>query len=419
VSLTSRLALSLELRLNSITAYNDVKSKNLLDGDNSYLNLVRLEARYRTKTFSQEVTLTSSFGGMVDFAVGAFYYDSKACGCAISVYRPPNPNSVSSNVQHVDTKSLAEFGELTFTPTRRLQIIGGVRFTQEKKHSYGFATAPVVFTASDRDKSNNTSVRATARYTLNDNGTNVYATYSTGFKSSAYGTVSVIPQKARPEQIKAYEIGFKAPLFARRLLLTGAAFHYDYTDIQLSTLNLQTASVALQNAGKAKVEGAELGLTGRVGRHLSLNTGISWLPTAKYTSFVGAAITRPNPSGPGLVNVIADLSGTRLLRAPKFTFNLGGSFKTDVGNSSATLSANYYHSSHVYFLADERVGQPAYDTLDLRLSVAPNRGPLEVYAYGTNITKKYYATGAASSTGADSYYSGRPREIGIGAHVKY
>ena len=313
---------------------------------------------------------------------------------------------MSNTEQHVDTESIAGFGELTVTPVRHLEFIGGVRFTHETKQSFGFATAPVPFTASDSDTANNTSVRATARYTLNDDDANVYATYSTGFKSSAYGSLAPVAQKARPEKIEAFEVGFKAPLFSRKLLFTAAAFHYNYTDIQLSTLDLQTGSVALQNAGKAKIDGGELALSGRVDSHLKLNAGLSWLPTAKYTSFPGASITVPNPNGPGLVNIITDLSNTRLLRAPKVTANLGGSYSENIAGYEATFSANYYHSSEVYFLAGQRVGQPAYDTLDLRLSVTPPRSPIELYVYGTNVTNTYYATGASSSTGSDSYYTG-------------
>jgi hypothetical protein len=86
--------------------------------------------------------------------------------------------------------------------------------------------------------------------------------------------------------------------------------------IRISAMDLRTGVNTLQNAGKAKVEGAELALTGQVGRRLSLSSGISWLPTAQYSSFLGASIKQPNPNGPGLVNVNnVDLSGTRLLRA--------------------------------------------------------------------------------------------------------
>ena len=297
VSLTAAWKVAPSLHLNSITAYNSVVTNSILDGDDSYLNILKISAIYPTKTFTQETTLTSSYGGIVDFAVGAFYYNSKACGCDISVYLSPYANPVSNTEQHVDTESIAGFGELTVTPVRNLEFIGGLRFTHETKRSFGFATAPVPFTASDSDTANNTSVRATARYTLNDDDANVYATYSTGFKSSAYGSIAPVAQKARPEKIEAFEVGFKAPLFSRRLLFTAAAFHYNYTDIQLSTLDLQTGSVALQNAGRAKVDGGELALSGRVDSHLKLNTGLSWLPTAKYTSFPGHRLRFPIRTG--------------------------------------------------------------------------------------------------------------------------
>src|SRR5690606_4827840 len=99
-----------------------------------------------------------------------------------------------------------------------------------------------------------------ARYQLPGGG-NVYATYSTGFKSGAYNAVAivVVPQVAQPEEVQAFEVGVKAPLGP--LELRAAAYHYTYDDIQLQLNNnsrpLQGTSI-LFNAAAAEITGAEL-----------------------------------------------------------------------------------------------------------------------------------------------------------------
>lgn len=416
VSVTAVWHVSPKIRFTSITAYNDIKSDNLLDFDNTYLDLTTLRAPYRTEAFSEEATIATDLGGMVDFTGGLFYYDGRNCSCGVTLTRSPS-TLLTDYDQHTNVKSLAGFGEVTVKPMPRVQIIGGLRYTDERKRNSGVSRVPA-FTNARSDSFTNSSVRVSVRYALNDSDANVYATYSTGFKSGAYATLSADTAVTRPEKLTAYEAGVKLPLASGRLLLTAAAFHYDYTDIQLSQLDVVTATTTLQNAGKAKVTGGEIGLTGKLSSGFTVNSGISWLPRAEYTEYRNAAIVRPNAAGTALENAIVDLSGTRLVRAPKFTFNLGGAYTTQVAGGAATLSANFFHSSRVDLAPGERLGQSAYDTLDLRAAFTPDNGPVELFVYGTNVTNTYYATGGQTTTSTDSYYSARPREIGFGLRAR-
>jgi iron complex outermembrane receptor protein len=274
------------------------------------------------------------------------------------------------------------------------------------------------FTNDRRDRFSNVSARVSARYTLNDDDANVYVTYSTGFKSGAYPSLSPTTPVTRPEKIRALEGGLKMPLAQGRILLTAAAFHYNYTDIQLSSLDINTATSSLQNAGKAKVSGAELSVSGKIGSRLTLNSGISWMPEAKYTEYLNAAIVRPNAAGTSLENAFVNLSGTRLVRAPEVTVNLGANYTTPLLGGEASFSANYYYSSRVVLAASGRLAQKPYHTLDLRVAFTPERSPVELSVYATNVTNTYYANGGQSSSAADSFYSARPREIGFGARVR-
>jgi len=417
VSLTARWGVSKNLGITSITAYNSITSNNTLDFDNTYLNGAVLTAPYRTKAFSQELTATSDFDGLLNFSTGLFYYNVRNCACGLNLVF--QPSTVITNYDQRNTvRSIAGFGEVTLQPTSRLQLIGGLRYTNEHKHNFGTSRVPA-FVSDRRDSFSNVSVRASARYTLNDDDANIYVTYSTGFKSGAYASLAAVTTVTRPEKIKAIEGGIKLPMMDGRMLVTAAAFHYDYTDIQLSSLNVATATTTLQNAGKAKVTGAELAVTGRVGSNLTLNSGISWIPKAEYSEYLNAAIIQLNPTGTALVNAFADLSGTRLVRAPKFTVNVGAAYTAPMFGGKGTLSANYFYSSKIILAPGERFFQKPYHTLDLRAAFTPNNGPVELSLYGTNVTNTYYANGGQASTSNDSFYSARPREIGFAARVRF
>ena len=56
--------------------------------------------------------------------------------------------------------------------------------------------------------------------------------------------------------IDAYEIGLKSEWLENRLRLNGAAFYYDFTDLQV--VISRGSSTDLLNAGKAEIKGLEL-----------------------------------------------------------------------------------------------------------------------------------------------------------------
>src|SRR3546814_8383240 len=98
-----------------------------------------------------------------------------------------------------------------------------------------------------------TSLRFSLRYELAPR-TNVYATYSKGFKSGVYDLNGTATTPVNPEKIEAWETGFKT---SRGLFdLNIAAFYYKYKDLQVQ-INSGGFDL-LTNAGAARNYGADI-----------------------------------------------------------------------------------------------------------------------------------------------------------------
>ncbi|TXS96403.1 TonB-dependent receptor [Parahaliea maris] len=93
----------------------------------------------------------------------------------------------------------------------------------------------------------------------------LYASVGEGFKPGGIATTDgngdISTGEYEPEELLAYEIGFKTDLLENRLRLNAAAFYNDYTDQQVPffvTSMAGVSNVSVTNAGKSEVIGAEM-----------------------------------------------------------------------------------------------------------------------------------------------------------------
>ncbi len=173
--------------------------------------------------------------------------------------------------------SYAGFGEVYYNVRPDLKLIGGLRWTDDKKHfidipseileaGYGYPASGVV----DQEWREWTG-RFTANWTPKLDFTDqtlVYASYARGYKAGGanppganyllFGTGGVTsvthPLTFKPEFVNAYELGTKNTLLDGALTLNGDVFYYDYKGYQISRIVDRTA---LNDNFDAHVHGAE------------------------------------------------------------------------------------------------------------------------------------------------------------------
>jgi len=368
---------------------------------------------------NEEIVLTSPTGGAWSWLAGVTGFQGSA---RFNPLLQTTPATVipAPIVYGQDTNAVAGFGEATYEPLDNLFLTAGLRFSWDQKQSYNRAVLTGVATQHTANWTN-FSPRVVARYEFAPNS-NVYASFTEGYKSGTYNPTTVVGaiNPASPEKIKAYEIGVKSEV-TDWLRLNAAAFHYDYTDLQVSVVITTPglpAVTMLQNAPSAAVDGFEANADAWVLDNLKLNAGISVM-NANVTDFHNASVilARTNSAGQptrtGNVSGIANVTGKYLIRAPNWTVNIGGTYTHDLFGGEISLTASAFFSDRYFVDLLNRVNQPSYEVVNASATWRAPDQHLFVTVFGKNLTDKVYATGFLESTFTDYVSYEKPRWFGF------
>jgi iron complex outermembrane receptor protein len=248
---------------------------------------------------------------------------------------------------------------------------------------------------------------------------NIYASYSTGFKSGGFQYVPFTQAQANvlfaPEDITAYEIGFKTEWLDRALRVNGALFYYDYKNLQVSRIiDAGGAPVTLiTNAASSTVKGADLEIQMRPSRNFEVNVTYGYLD-AKYDKYI--------------FNATTDFSDTRLVRAPKHSISAGAEWRIPVSDKGQlSLRADYALLSDFFHEPGQgeiRFGtgipltaEEGYGLLDLRATY--QQGAWRITGYVNNATDKAYRRSINALGSTVVGFAGAPRIYGVKVGFTY
>ena len=394
--------------LRSVTGYTAADLDTTFDFGGSYVPDSYSDSRIYDRTLQQNIDFNIDAIENFNLILGGNYYEIK------TQFAPQRTNSFffgpafhgipgntnylrSTDTQFYRTKEAwAVFADATFQATDRLSINVGGRYSKETQDVSGYKVGYSLLTGQPTsclysregetrfgltcalptapgnppgNPSARTSSykkftpRASIRYEITP-GTNIYASYSQGFRGGEWN--SVIPgdnpanwTDADQESVTAYEIGLKSA--GRRLRFEIAGFYYDYTDLQVSftqSVN-NVALVTLQNAPSAEIYGAEASFDYEVIDNLKIRGGATYLH-ARYGDdffFTGSGVN-PNLAGFNTNSdplktfrnetLEQDLSGLQMARAPKFSAFLGFDYLIPNQDGGLRIAANAkYTDSYV------------------------------------------------------------------------
>jgi len=364
------------LQLTSITAYTESSAGPLQrDIDATEIPLihdgqpdVRNGFFIETDAFSQEFILSSSAEDQLEWLLGAFYFQEDSftvSGVDLSgVLGIPYSQALINN----SAEGYAAFGHATYNLSDKLRVSAGLRYSYEEKET---DTSRVVGLLGKDDWSAWTP-KISVDYSINDD-VMLYFTASRGFKSGALTRVGAQYNSLEPEVLDAYEVGAKTTLLDGRIRLNASAFNYDFTDMQVFSVDLQDPNRGvLRNAGEAEMQGVDVELSALPFESLQLDIGLSWLDA----EFVDFAIVGGNHKGNKLPN------------APEFTANIGAKYTYELsGIGSLVAQANYYYSDEQFFSELNDVGRSdSYDVLNVRASLESANNTWKVSVFGKNVT---------------------------------
>ena len=390
--------------INSITAYNHAANNIFIDFDYSAIDIGNGKFPNLDKTFTQEINLTSRSHGPLSWIAGAFYYhDNSFDDFAINLGGAP----LAPYHATVVTEAISGFGELTFAVTDRLKLIGGLRYSHEKKSAFGSYNYQA-------EKSwGNLSERASAIYAITPQS-NVYATFSTGFKSGIFNATAFNPTPTRPEKVTAYEVGYKQS--AHGLYFSASAYYYDYKDIQVQTL-LGDGTGVITNAASAHLYGGEAELRLPVTPEFSIGSGIAYTH-ADYGNFLTATLTELATGG-GATQHTGDASGKRIPRTPEVTGNVSARYiaQTSYGRLEASAIASYHGS--MYWDVANAFKEKAYVLLNSQIDFTLPGNHLTIGIWGKNLLDELYRSDGETTPFGFYGPRGRPRTFGVSAGFKF
>jgi iron complex outermembrane receptor protein len=422
----------------SITNYQDFNKHQIQDCDSTpYMyapdfslvpgNLCVTDYTTKVKQFSQELRLQGEIDKLL-WNAGLYYFDlsnkgtQSLSGQVASLLLAPGTLSTTTTFD-TTTTSLAAFGQLEYRITDDVALIGGLRYSDDQTDmtQVFLLTVPAdilglpdgIAFPKETQKKKNTSYTAKVTWDVSD-ATMVYAGIANSFKggtfNSGFGPFTFINDPSlysvKPEDLTSFEVGFKSESSDRRNRFSGAAFYYDYKDMQ--AFQFVNLTQLLFNAD-ATVKGAELEWTGLPTDALEISAGLSYLDTN--------------------VKNIADSAGVvkdrEMVLAPKFSLNAMGRYTWGLsGGSALAAQVDGNYNTSVYFDNINAPGtkQGSVALFNARLSWNSAGDRYEVAAYVKNLTDEVplnYAFDLSSDLGyvQQSYHP--PRTYGVSVGMKF
>ncbi len=435
---TGGITLSLDWQINDavnlawISGYRAWDSDFLFNTDGTEIEITRTTFIYDTKQKSSELRLSGDHD-RVKWVAGAYWLDEEKFG-ALGLVRANQTNPMGATpildpafpprsfifLTDGTTEAYAAFAQVDFKLTDTWTATAGVRYSDEKKTDFSrfsllnpdtellgvFSPRPIpAATAANiknqRLDSDAFTPKLSIQWQPNEDAL-YYASFTKGFKSGGFNDLQVPATNLpfNPEFIKSFELGAKTEWLDNRLRVNATAFHYDYTDLQVTAfLNGLTVTT---NAANATVQGLELDVDARPIEGLSVGASIAWLD-ATYDEFLAVygtcrptnaaldPVNCPNPAVTAPRRI--DAAGNTLNNAPEFKGNVYASYTYPVGSGNLAVSTQFGYQGKVYFnnpANDPIASQSSVTLLDARAAWSNGAGNLELAVYGKNLTDEEY-----------------------------
>jgi iron complex outermembrane recepter protein len=415
-----------DLSVTSITGYRAADGMSGIDVDGSPLALLLQEFSYRHEQFTKELRLSGRFAdGLIDATVGGFYYSAND--------RIHGRSDISTLLfdffqdDNVDNRSISAFGHVEVHFTDRLNLIGGLRYTDDKKtYQYarlnidGTEPQPIFFSPNfllaglngleGTFVGDRLDYRIGANYAPTDDLL-LYAQVSTGFKGGGINPRPSAPDQVLtfgPETVTTYEAGFKSDWLGRRVRLNGAVFLNDYTDIQLVRYQCPESIVIScsvpSNAGNAEIFGFELETFIRPAHGFTIDGSLGYLDF-DYTSI-------NNPATLVTIDMIAPFIS-------KWQASAGVQYEALLASgASVTPRVDWSYRSDFFY---NSINNPfnridGYHLVNGRITFTSADRDWQLSAAVSNLFDKFYYTGKAENIGSFGVVTGnpgRPREWSI------
>jgi iron complex outermembrane receptor protein len=391
----------------SLTAWqNNYRYYNApLDGDFSALDAITIINNYgdkwnNVKVFTQEFRFTSpaNIASAFKWTAGTYFFNQNVpnkqathFGKDAAIFGVPDTDFSTINTSKGKNTGIAVYSQLTYSITKKLNLVGGLRYDYENKQlnvlgEYAKDGEPAFITVPDttaKANFNAVSPKLGLSYAASLN-TNVFATYSRGYRTGGLTQLSSDPSQPplypyKPEYSNNIEAGIKNSFYNDRLQINITAFYTHVNDAQVPTLILPDAITVTKNTGKLNSKGVELELaaTPFKGFELGYNFG--------YTN----AIYKSLKISAGGDEV--DLNGKKQIFTPEVTSMLAAQYSYILSKKQQlriVVRGEWSYLGNTYFDLANNIKQSPYSLFNVRTGVSMKH--VELFFWGRNLSNKKY-----------------------------
>jgi outer membrane receptor protein involved in Fe transport len=224
-----------------------------------------------SRTFSQEVRLTSSDSGRFRWLIGGIYIDNRRIviepidvpGSGAFFGVPSDIVSLSNDHMHIREEAL--FGEASYDILPDLTATVGLRVFQDrlaKNETVGGTLEPPSASLTNVSESSETP-KFNLSYHL-DADEMIYVQAAKGYRIGQPNPVTEdpishepIPSASTPDSLWDYELGEKSTFLNDQMVVNASVYYIDWSNIQLNELTTPSGINFIGNAGEAHIEGTE------------------------------------------------------------------------------------------------------------------------------------------------------------------
>jgi iron complex outermembrane receptor protein len=429
----------------STTSYREFDNSYGRDSDGTPLPQLFTWDTAKHEQFTQEFQLSGLAGSRerLEWTTGLFYYDAFDSNQGyVNTFTYTSTFSDHKDVQ--DLNNYAAYAHVVYAITERLNISGGVRYTDDEKLATIYRvtgnTAPPGVGLPQYVLIPNTTVPANAEewspkigvdYQFTDTIMG-YAAYSTGFRGGGFSprpANSLQVAAFDPEYTDSFEIGIKSDWLDSRLRFNGDIYYMETTDKQQPTqtcapcLPLPVAWFATVNTGESRNWGVEAEILAEPIEQLRIDFSMG------YQNYLVTDVGR----AAGILVYVPDTAPDESIRGdvmysprtPEWNLGFGMQYQFNVGNGATFVPRiDYTWQDDIWFATNPVAGivneqdgrQPAYGVVNARVTWTNPDANWSVSAYAINLTDEYYFYGKLSllaNSGREQGNPAAPREVGL------
>ena len=223
----------------------------------------------------------------------------------------------------------------------------------------------------------------------------LYFSATSGYRSGGYNLVFFSNTSAYdPEELLAYEFGYKTQFLDNTLQINGSLYLYDYDTIHTvatEVTSLGGTSTSVLEAPGAEIKGAEVEVLWLATDNFTVGGNLSFTPS-EYTEDLlildPARVETPTSLFPDEADNESNINGNQLLQVPELKYTLYGTYSIPMdAGAKLDLSTVYSFTDEVFYspFENDREKADSYNRLDLRATWTNAKQNLTVAGYVNNV----------------------------------